>query len=82
MLKRTCIITGKKLEPCFLLRFVVSPDGDLTPDVANKLPGRGAYITPKPEYVREALKKNKFARHIGFQKILFVFSKVCHFHIQ
>ncbi len=70
MSKRTCIITGKKLEPSLLLRFVVSPDGNLTPDIANKLPGRGAYIYPKPEYVREALKKNKLARHIGFQKIL------------
>ena len=70
MSKRTCIITGKKLDPRVLLRFVVGPDGNLTPDIANKLPGRGAYIIPKPEYVREAIKKNKFARHIGFQKIL------------
>ena len=70
MSKRTCIITGESTESSNLLRFVVGPDGFLTPDVANKLSGRGAYLIPKPEYVREALKNNKFSKHIGFQKNL------------
>ena len=70
MSKRTCIITGETTEPFNLLRFVISPDGILTPDVAYKLTGRGAYIMPRPEYVREALKKYKFAKHLNFQKKL------------
>ena len=67
MPKRTCIITGETTEARILLRFVVSPDGILTLDVANKLSGRGAYVMPKPELVKEALKKNKFAVHLGFR---------------
>ena len=70
MVKRTCIITGETDEPTNLLRFVVGPDKSLTPDVLNKLPGRGAYTLPKPKYVKEALDKNRFAKHLGFYKHL------------
>jgi len=70
MVKRTCIITGETDEATNLLRFVVGPDRSLTPDVLNKLPGRGAYTLPQPEYVREALYKNRFAKHLGFYKHL------------
>ena len=70
MVKRTCIITGETDEPTNLLRFVVGPDKSLTPDVLNKLPGRGAYTLPKPEYVKEALYKNRFAKQLGFYKRL------------
>ena len=68
MAQRTCIITGETDDSSNLIRFVISPDGSLTPDLAEKLSGRGAYIMPKPEYIAEALKKNKFAKHIDFQK--------------
>ena len=70
MLKRTCIITREIDESTNLLRFVVGPDKSLTPDVLNKLPGRGAYTLPKPEYVKEALNKNRFAKHLGLYKHL------------
>lgn len=70
MVKRTCIITGETDEPTNLLRFVVGPDKSLTPDVLNKLPGRGAYTLPKPEYVKEALYKDRFAKQLGFYKRL------------
>jgi len=68
MAQRTCIITGETDDSSNLIRFVISPDGSLTPDLAQKLPGRGTYVMPKPEYITEALKKNKFAKHIDFQK--------------
>ena len=70
MVKRTCIVTGETDEPTNLLRFVVGPDKSLTPDILNKLPGRGAYTLSKPEYVKEALYKNRFAKHLGFYKHL------------
>ena len=70
MVKRTCIITGEIDESTNLLRFVVGPDKSLTPDVLNKLPGRGAYTLPKPEYIKEALYKNRFAKQLGFYKRL------------
>ena len=64
MAKRTCIITGETDHSSNLLRFVISPDGSLVPDLAEKLPGRGAYLTPKPEYLRESFKKKKFAKKL------------------
>ena len=70
MAKRTCIITGQTDDSSNLIRFVISPDGSLAPDLAEKLPGRGAYLIPKPEHLKESFKKNKFAKHIGFQKKL------------
>jgi|AACY02.8.fsa_nt_gi Predicted nucleic-acid-binding protein implicated in transcription termination len=70
MVNRTCIITGETDETTNLLRFVVGPDKSLIPDVLNKLPGRGAYTLPKPEYVKEALYKKRFAKHLGFYKHL------------
>ena len=44
MAQRTCIITGETDNSSNLIRFVISPDGSLTPDLAEKLPGRGAYL--------------------------------------
>ena len=70
MAKRTCIITGKTDHSSNLLRFVISPDGSLIADLSEKLPGRGAYLISKPEHLKESFKKNKFAKHIDFQKKL------------
>ena len=70
MAKRTCIITGESDDSSNLLRFVISPDGSLIPDLAEKMPGRGAYIISRPKYLKESFKKNKFAKHIDFQKKL------------
>ena len=38
---RRCIATGKSGPRRSLLRFVVDPDGEVVPDVADRLPGRG-----------------------------------------
>ena len=70
MAKRTCIITGETDNSSNLLRFVISPDGSLIADLSEKLPGRGAYLISKPEHLKESFKKNKFAKHIDFQKKL------------
>ena len=45
-----------------LLRFVVAPNGTLTPDLAGKLPGRGAHLTPSREALAEAIKTKAFTR--------------------
>jgi len=39
--ERRCIVSGEVLPEAKLIRFVVSPDGEITPDIAAKLPGRG-----------------------------------------
>jgi hypothetical protein len=42
--ERKCLVTGARLEPDQLIRFVKGPDGRVVPDVAAKLPGRGAWV--------------------------------------
>lgn len=45
-----------------LLRFVVAPDGRVTPDIAGKLPGRGLWLTARRDIVATAVTKRLFAR--------------------
>ena len=60
--ERTCIVTRKVGPPGDLIRFVLSPDGDIVADLAGKLPGRGAWVTGTAQLVAEAIKKGAFAR--------------------
>ena len=45
-----------------MLRFVIGPSGELIPDVAANLPGRGLWITPRRDVVEHAVAKGLFAR--------------------
>lgn len=64
--ERRCIVTGESLarnnthSP--LLRFVAAPDGVLVFDAAEKLPGRGCYVTADPTLLQHAIDKKLFAR--------------------
>lgn len=64
---RRCIVTGEHAPRRRLLRFVVSPEGELTPDVAARLPGRGAWITPDGAVLGQAIKRKLFARALHGQ---------------
>jgi uncharacterized protein len=59
---RRCIATGELRERAALLRFVVAPDGELVPDVAGRLPGRGLWLMPRRDIVERAVAKRLFAR--------------------
>lgn len=59
---RRCLVTGLRLPPEQLLRFVVSPSGEIVADFAGRLPGRGLWLTPERSIVREALAKKLFAK--------------------
>lgn len=42
--RRKCVATGE-VRPCGdLVRFVLDPQGVITPDLASRLPGRGAWV--------------------------------------
>ena len=41
---RMCLATREKQPVSQLIRFVLSPDGEVTPDLAGKLPGRGVWV--------------------------------------
>ncbi|HTR14062.1 MAG TPA: RNA-binding protein [Roseiarcus sp.] len=60
--ERTCIVTGVKDAPEAMLRFALSPEGTVVPDIRRKLPGRGVWTRLSSEAVRRAAKKDAFSR--------------------
>ncbi|MEO1612173.1 MAG: RNA-binding protein [Pseudomonadota bacterium] len=64
--ERRCIATGISGPTDPLIRFVLDPDGRLTPDLAERLPGRGVWLTADREAVGTAVKKRLFSR--GFKQ--------------
>ncbi len=64
--ERRCIATGVSDETAGLIRFVLDPDGGLTPDLAERLPGRGAWLSATREAAALAAKKRLFSR--GFKQ--------------
>jgi uncharacterized protein len=65
MPERMCIVTREKADESDLLRFVLSPDGVVTPDLARKLPGRGVWVTLSRKVLGEAVQKQAFSRGFG-----------------
>jgi len=63
--ERRCVVAREVMPEARLVRVVISPDGVLTPDLAAKLPGRGAWVEAKRESLELALKKGLFARSAG-----------------
>ncbi len=57
---RTCIVTRQQKPEAELIRFVLSPDGVVTPDLKRKLPGRGCWVTKSRAAVAEAVKRKAF----------------------
>jgi predicted RNA-binding protein YlxR (DUF448 family) len=55
-------VTGDIRDRAELLRFVVGPEGEIVPDVAARLPGRGLWLTPRRDIVERAVAKRLFAR--------------------
>ena len=62
MRERRCIVTGEVLSEDRLIRFAVSPDGVVTPDIAAVLPGRGIWVSATRDAVNTAVKRNLFAK--------------------
>ena len=60
--ERKCIATGEVQPSSGLVRFVVSPDNMVVPDVTGKLPGRGMWVTSTRDAIGSAVDKGLFAR--------------------
>ena len=60
--ERRDIVSGEVLPDSRLLRFVAGPDGQVVPDVAAKLPGRGLWVEASKDAVNKAVEKKLFAR--------------------
>ena len=63
--ERTCVATGQKGAPEAMIRFCLSPEGVVTPDLRRKLPGRGVWVLARRPAIEQATKKQVFAR--GFK---------------
>ncbi len=62
--ERLCALTREVRPVADLIRFVVSPDGELVPDTDAKADGRGVWISLGAKNVAEAQKKKAFARSL------------------
>lgn len=59
---RACALTRVRRPKDELIRFVLGPDATIVPDLKEKLPGRGVWLTAAHDVVAEAAKRNAFAR--------------------
>ena len=68
--ERKCVLTGAKTDRADLIRLVLSPDGEVLPDVRAKAPGRGAWIAVNRADLQSALDsgKLKLALFRGFRR--------------
>jgi predicted RNA-binding protein YlxR (DUF448 family) len=60
--ERRCIATMESRPQSEMIRFVLSPSGDVTPDLAARLPGRGAWVASTRAALETAVKKGAFSR--------------------
>lgn len=60
--ERRCLVSGEAEPRAGLVRFVVGPDDTVVPDVDERLPGRGFWVTASAACVGEAAKRGLFAR--------------------
>jgi len=59
---RRCIVTRERTSKERMIRFVVSPDRVLTPDLAARLPGRGIWLSANRDVLETARTRGAFAR--------------------
>ncbi|MGE5514203.1 MAG: RNA-binding protein [Bacteroidota bacterium] len=59
---RRCIVTGTVRPKGELLRFVISPAGEVVPDLERRLPGRGIWLSARRDVVNTAQAKRLFAK--------------------
>ena len=60
--QRRCLASGRVMPKDQLLRFVVGPEGQVVPDLAERLPGRGLWLLARRDMMQAACKKNLFAK--------------------
>src|ERR1700743_721091 len=65
---RMCAVTRQVRPIDELIRFVVSPQGEVVPDLKRKLPGRGMWVSASRQAVAEAARRNQFSK--GFKREL------------
>ncbi|MBU2957026.1 RNA-binding protein [Paracoccus sp. 1_MG-2023] len=60
--ERRCIATGEVQPKRGLIRFVIGPEDQIVPDLAEKLPGRGIWVAADRDALEKATSKGLFSR--------------------
>ena len=60
--ERKCIVSGLSQPKAGLIRFAITPEGVVVPDVLGRLPGRGIYVASDRAALDRAAKKGLFSR--------------------
>lgn len=60
--ERKCIATGEVQPKHGLIRLVIGPEGQIAPDLAEKLPGRGIWVSADRAALDKAAQKRLFSR--------------------
>lgn len=60
--QRCCLVTREKGCPEELIRFVVSPDEMVVPDLTERLPGRGMWLQANQNVLHTAIQRRVFSK--------------------
>jgi len=60
--QRRCILSRRECSTAYLIRFVAGPDNRIVPDLAERLPGRGLWLSANRAALDEARANGSFAR--------------------
>lgn len=63
--ERRCFVTRSTNDRDRLIRFVVDPSGVIVPDVDERLPGRGMWLSAGRDVLNKAVEKRLFGRVAG-----------------
>ena len=63
--QRRCVVTRERQDRQAMVRLALAPDGRLVPDIEERLPGRGLWISARRDIVERAVTKRLLARAAG-----------------
>jgi hypothetical protein len=61
---RRCLVTRERQPKEAMLRFVLGPDRKVIPDLAERLPGRGMWLSAKADVIEQAARRGAFAKAV------------------
>lgn len=62
--ERLCAVTRENRDARELIRFVLSPDGTIVPDLDRRLPGRGVWVGCDRKLVEKAIATQAFSKSL------------------
>ncbi len=65
LVDRMCIVSRVVKPEDELIRFALSPDGVVVPDLKRKLPGRGVWVSLDRKMLGDAIKRQLFSKGFG-----------------